>query len=51
MAKSTKKTQQDDLVPFHTRLHVSQRIKLRSLMVKWGMTTEAQVIRKLIEEA
>ena len=51
MDKSTTKNKQDDLSPFHTRLYTSQRHKLKMLMVKWGLSTEAEVVRKLIEEA
>lgn len=50
MAKPIAKNK-DNLIPFHTRLYTSQRHKLKMLMVKLGLDTEAEVIRKLIDEA
>ena len=51
MAKPTKEAQQNDLIPYHTRLYVEQRHKLKMLMVKLQLSSEAEVIRRLIDEA
>ena len=50
MAKPIKKTKQNDLAPYYTRLYAHQRKKLQWLKEKMTLNSEAEFIKTFFEK-